>query len=106
VYLQASLGLSQLTKLETFVQRRRDIARAYSSAFANAALRLPTELPGVQSAFHLYVVRLLDLERQPALRVVHERLHAAGIGVNLHYIPVYRQPYFSLWADVRTLSRG
>lgn len=92
--LQAALGLSQLDKLEGFIARRRELAARYNRLLG----RLPLTLPGSQlyaeSAWHLYVVRLrldaISLDH----RQVFEGLRAAGIGVNLHYIPVHLQPYY------------
>ncbi len=89
--MQAALGLSQLDQLETFVARRRALADAYDAALAGLPLRLPGRMAGANSSWHLYVVRLEDAARHGA---VFEALRAAGIGVNLHYIPVHLQPYY------------
>jgi UDP-4-amino-4,6-dideoxy-N-acetyl-beta-L-altrosamine transaminase len=92
--LQAALGLSQLGKLEGFIARRRELAARYDRLLANLPLSLPSAQPGAQSAWHLYVVRL-QLERITlSHREVFEALRAAGIGVNLHYIPLHLQPYY------------
>lgn len=92
--IQAALGLSQLDKLEGFIARRRYLAERYRQLLAD----LPVTRPGLQaqaeSAWHLYVIRL-QLERIGLThRRVFEALRAAGIGVNLHYIPVHLQPYY------------
>ena len=92
--LQAALGLSQLGKLEGFVARRRELAARYDRLLADLPLSLPSAQPGAQTAWHLYVVRL-QLDRiKLSHREVFEALRAAGIGVNLHYIPVHLQPYY------------
>lgn len=92
--LQAALGLSQLSKLEGFIARRRELAARYDRLLADLPLSLPSAQPGAQSAWHLYVVRL-QLDRiKLSHREVFEALRAAGIGVNLHYIPVHLQPYY------------
>jgi UDP-4-amino-4,6-dideoxy-N-acetyl-beta-L-altrosamine transaminase len=85
--LQAALGLSQLTRLEEFVARRRALARRYGELLAG----LPVDLPPYDddSAWHLYVIHLHDSARR---RAVFEALRAANIGVNVHYIPVHLQP--------------
>jgi len=92
--LQAALGLSQLTRLHDFVSARHRIARRYDVAFAGLPVVTPYQHPDSYSGFHLYVIRL----QLPALarshREVFEALRAAGLGVNLHYIPVYLQPYY------------
>ncbi|MDP2085489.1 MAG: UDP-4-amino-4,6-dideoxy-N-acetyl-beta-L-altrosamine transaminase [Gemmobacter sp.] len=88
--LQAALGLSQMARLDQFVARRRDLAARYDRMLGNLPLTRPAPAADVQSAWHLYVVRV-DAGRH---RAVFEALRADGIGVNLHYIPVHTQPYY------------
>ena len=90
--IHAALGTSQLRKLQRFVARRREIAAAYDAALAgNAALELPARRTDVEPGWHLYVVRTRD----PALRrPLFDRLRAAGIGVQVHYLPVYWHPHY------------
>jgi UDP-4-amino-4,6-dideoxy-N-acetyl-beta-L-altrosamine transaminase len=90
--LQAALGLSQLERLDDYVERRHRHARAYDAELAGLALQTPWQLPDSHSAFHLYPVQLNDASRH---RRVFEMLREAGIGVNLHYIPVHLQPWYS-----------
>ncbi|WP_434605005.1 UDP-4-amino-4,6-dideoxy-N-acetyl-beta-L-altrosamine transaminase [Pseudomonas sp. R1-7] len=92
--LQAALGLSQLDKLERFIARRRELAARYSRLLGGLPLTLPGLQPDAESAWHLYVVRLRLDEISLDHRQVFEGLRAAGIGVNLHYIPVHLQPYY------------
>ena len=89
--IQAALGLSQLDQLDSFVTRRRALANTYDKSLANLPLRLPGRQEGANSSWHLYVIRLNDPTRH---RLIFETLHAGGIGVNLHYIPVHLQPYY------------
>ncbi|WNZ79960.1 UDP-4-amino-4,6-dideoxy-N-acetyl-beta-L-altrosamine transaminase [Pseudomonas sp. P105] len=92
--LQAALGLSQLNKLDGFIARRRELAARYRRLLGGLPLTLPGLQPEAESAWHLYVVRLqLDGITLSHLQVF-EGLRAAGIGVNLHYIPVHLQPYY------------
>lgn len=93
--LQAALGISQMTRLDTFVARRHALARRYDSLLAGLPLNTPWQHPDSYSGLHLYVIRL-DLPRLGTRthREVFEALRAAGIGVNLHYIPVHMQPYY------------
>lgn len=93
--LQAALGVSQMTRLDTFVARRHALARRYDSLLAGLPLSTPWQHPDSYSGLHLYVIRL-DLPRLDGRthREVFEALRAAGIGVNLHYIPVHTQPYY------------
>lgn len=91
--IQAALGLSQMQRLDAIIERRNDLARLYDEALAALPLQLPYTLPGNRSAFHLYVVRLRELD--PARRrAVYDDLRARGIGVNVHYMPVHLQPYY------------
>ncbi|GLI38493.1 UDP-4-amino-4,6-dideoxy-N-acetyl-beta-L-altrosamine transaminase [Geobacter hydrogenophilus] len=95
--IQAALGVSQMTRLEEFVERRHHLAKRYNEALAPLPLTLPWQQPDTHSAFHLYVIRLsLDRIGQNR-RHVFETLRERGILVNLHYIPVHTQPYY--WAQ-------
>ena len=92
--INCALGHSQLKKLPDFISRRREIAARYDAAFASIpCLRPLAQRPGHASAYHLYVIRFVGASLE-ARRWAFERLRAAGLGVNVHYIPVYRQPYY------------
>jgi UDP-4-amino-4,6-dideoxy-N-acetyl-beta-L-altrosamine transaminase len=92
--IAAALGLSQLGRLDAFVARRREIAAAYDAGFAGLPVTIPWQHPLTRSAWHLYVIRLDRQNSARDHRAVFEALRAAGIGVNLHYIPVYKQPWY------------
>ncbi|MFQ6558279.1 UDP-4-amino-4,6-dideoxy-N-acetyl-beta-L-altrosamine transaminase [Pseudomonas sp. Lb2C1-1] len=92
--LQAALGLSQLNKLDGFIARRRELAARYHRLLGGLPLTLPGLQPEAESAWHLYVVRLQLDDITLSHLQVFEGLRAAGIGVNLHYIPVHLQPYY------------
>ena len=88
--IQAALGYSQLQRLDAIVARRRDLAARYDQAFEGLPLVRPWQQPESQSSFHLYVIRV-----DPAAHAaMFQKLRDAGIGVNLHYIPVPRQPFY------------
>ncbi len=93
--LQAALGLSQLSKLESFIERRKQIVEFYNNAFSNiAAIHTPKLLEGCESSWHLYVLRL-DLDKLTVSRKkIFEALQKENIGVNVHYIPIYWHPYY------------
>ncbi len=92
---QCALGLSQLRKLSDWVARRRAIAHDYDEAFAALDSVRPLRVrPEVSHSYHLYVVEL-DLNRLEADRpTIFAALHAEGIGVAVHYIPVHLHPYY------------
>lgn len=93
--IQAALGLSQLSRLDDYVARRNELADRYDELLGELPVATPVRRSDCRSAFHLYVIRL-RLDRIGAThRQVFDRLREAGIGVNLHYIPVYRQPYYA-----------
>jgi len=91
--IHAALGLSQLARLDGYVERRNALARRYEESLATLPLQLPGIRPGNHSAFHLYVIRLVE-PRAGAHRRVFDELRRHGIGVNLHYTPVHLQPYY------------
>lgn len=93
--IHAALGLSQMKRLEEFVETRNQIANRYTKVLAHLPVTVQLQTLDVYSAFHLYVIRLRLPKTKKTHREVFEALRAVGIGVNLHYIPVYRQPYYA-----------
>jgi dTDP-4-amino-4,6-dideoxygalactose transaminase len=90
--LGAALGLSQLARLADFKRRRAEITARYNEAFHGVdGLRTPVQRAGVDPAWHLYPIRVLGGRR----REVFESMRAAGIGVQVNYIPVYWHPVFA-----------
>lgn len=92
--LQAALGLSQMAHLDAFVARRHAIAQRYEQLLCGLPVGLPYQDPEGYSGLHLYVIRVLPDRAQVGHKAVFDSLRQQGIGVNLHYIPVYAQPYF------------
>jgi dTDP-4-amino-4,6-dideoxygalactose transaminase len=92
--VQAALGLTQLTRLEEFLAKRHSIAGKYDAAFAQVPLITPWQHPDTYSSYHLYPVRIRRAECGRSQREVYDELTRSGIAANLHYIPVYRQPYY------------
>ena len=88
--LQAALGVSQIAKLERFVTRRNELAERYRDLLASLPIDLPpTAPPGVRHAYHLFAVRV------PERRAVYDAMHAAGIRVQVHYVPIYKHPLYA-----------
>ena len=90
----AALGLSQLKRLDEFVQKRHEIARNYDKILASGTSTLHYQHPDTYSAYHLYIIRHKKKEGGIGRLQMFEKLRAAGILVNLHYIPVYHHPYY------------
>jgi len=92
--LQAALGASQMTKLDAFVARRRQLVRRYHEKLNGLPIRTPYCLPEANPAWHLYIVRL-DLDRvKKSKQEIFAGMKEHGVMLNLHYIPVHLQPYY------------
>ena len=92
--IAAALGVSQMQRIDEFVAKRHAIAERYDRLLSSFPVTMPVQHPDSYSSFHLYVTRLKLAEIERTHRQVYDSLRAAGILVNLHYIPVYRQPYY------------
>ena len=93
--MQASIGLVQLKRLESFQKRRRDVVARYMAGFKDlAALEIPVECSWAESSWHLYVVRLkpemLQIDRNSFI----EELKNRNIGTSVHYLPVHMHPFY------------
>ena len=93
--IAAALGLSQLQRIDTFINQRNAIAVRYNEAFASTVITAPQIASNSISAFHLYIARC-DFDNLNITRVqLFQKMKEADILLNLHYIPIYRQPYFA-----------
>ncbi len=92
--IQAALGISQLSRLDDFVSRRQKIAKRYEDLFEGTNVLLPVQDQKQLSAFHLFVIRIPSSQNAPDRKQVFERLRSNGVLVNLHYLPIYRHPYY------------
>lgn len=98
--LQAALGLSQSERLNEIVEKRQVIAAVYAKELSELPIQLPSIPADRVSAFHLYIVKLNDKSLR---KNVFTELRQAGVGVNVHYIPIHSQPYYQKlgfqWGD-------
>ena len=87
--IQCALGISQLKKLDGFVARRRALVARYNEAFADVeGIICPKQAQGCNNSWHLYVVQVENRKE------VYDKLRETGIYANVHYIPVYKHPYY------------
>jgi UDP-4-amino-4,6-dideoxy-N-acetyl-beta-L-altrosamine transaminase len=93
--VQAALGLSQLARLDDMRSSREKLADRYDRLLAGFPLLRPPRLADRRSSWHLYVVEV-DETRTPRARAhVFDQMRKAGIGVNVHYIPIHTQPFYA-----------
>jgi len=88
--IHAALGLSQMERLDEFIEQRHKRVKIYNDELAELALKLPIEMDYAYSSFHLYVIRANASKRKD----LFEKLRENGVGVNLHYLPIYLHPYY------------
>lgn len=98
--IQAALGLSQLRRLQSFIDKRTSLAARYATLLESLPVRLPVQIPTAKSSWHLQVVQIEGNAQQR--RLVFDRMRALGVGVNVHYMPVYLQPFW----QARGFARG
>lgn len=92
--IQAALGVSQLKKLDRFISLRREIAERYREAFSgNPYFDIPVENSYAKSSYHLYPIRLKETYFGDKVNIFN-KLRDKGLGVQVHYIPIYLQPYY------------
>jgi perosamine synthetase len=93
--IQCAFGISQLKKLDSFLEKRNAIAQIYDEAFSKNSLIQPLKrLNHVFHAYHLYVVRIDFAKKSLDKKILFKKLREKGIGVNVHYIPVHLHPYY------------
>jgi UDP-4-amino-4,6-dideoxy-N-acetyl-beta-L-altrosamine transaminase len=92
--LQASLGISQSNRLDSIIDRRRCIARNYDRELEALPLITPAQSQDCLSSWHLYIVKLKLDEISSTKKEIFEFMREQGIGVSLHYIPIYKHPFY------------
>ncbi len=92
--IQAALGLNQMERLDEFVESRHILAQRYNEELSSLPIQLPMQKNDIYSAYHLYPIRVSRNRTKIDQRETYDAMWKQGIQVNLHYIPVYRQPYY------------
>ena len=93
--IHGALGLSQFQRIDEFLITRHKIAKKYDEALADLPIVTPWQHPDCVSSYHLYPIRISKSKHGLTQKQVYKALHGANIKVNLHYIPVYLQPFYA-----------
>tara|TARA_B110000046_G_scaffold65207_1_gene72683 strand:- start:2990 stop:5056 length:2067 start_codon:yes stop_codon:yes gene_type:complete len=93
--VQAALGLSQMNRLDEFIEKRKAIAKRYDKLLKDSIVETPKQHQDTNSSWHLYIIRLKK-NKSITHKQLFEKFRAAGVLVNVHYIPIYRQPYYKV----------
>lgn len=91
--IQAALGLSQLNRIDQYIKKRNSIAEFYWQHLTDLPIQLPVRLEDTLSSFHLYILKIKE-SSQKSRNDLYQHLLDNQIGVNLHYIPIYRHPAY------------
>ena len=93
--LQSALGINQLKRIDSFIDERHKIAKKYNDLFRKINyIKTPYQNPNSYSTYHLYIIRI-DSGSESSRKRVFEKLRNSGFFVNIHYIPIYLQPYYN-----------
>jgi UDP-4-amino-4,6-dideoxy-N-acetyl-beta-L-altrosamine transaminase len=92
--LQAALGKSQMLRLSEFIAKRHDLAKRYDEKLSGTGLQIPWQAPDRRSAYHLYPILVSENINHITQKQLYKKLNDRGVKVNVHYIPVYLQPFY------------
>ena len=91
---QAALGINQLKKVNQFVKKRNTIAKKYIKSFKDENILLQKVKKNLKSSYHLFVIRYEFIKSRIEYSKIFKLFRKKGIGVNLHYLPIYWHPYY------------
>ena len=92
--IHAALGLSQLSRIDTFVSKRNKLAKKYDRELGNLPIKKQVLLSSSYSSYHLYIIRIKEEGGKQNHLEIFKGLRRKNIGVNIHYIPIYMHPYY------------
>ncbi len=92
--INCALGISQLNNLDSFIKKRTEIAEIYNNAFKDTSLVTPWQNPLAESSYHLYPIRVNEEKVGIQRNFLYHKLKKLNIGVNIHYIPIYRHSFY------------
>ncbi len=91
--LQSVLGISQMKKIDSFIKERNKLASNYNNLFKSTKINIPKTDSEIYSSWHLYIIRI-NKDEGFNRNIIFEKFRNSGIYVNIHYIPIYRQPFY------------
>jgi UDP-4-amino-4,6-dideoxy-N-acetyl-beta-L-altrosamine transaminase len=92
--IQAALGLNQMKRIDGYIKLRHKIANFYNNELKDLPITLPWQKPRFYSSYHLYPILIKTEKNFKSQKQVFNELRKNKIGVNLHYIPIHRHPYY------------
>jgi len=95
--INSSLGCSQMDRLDDYIKRRNELSLWYDEKFDSIGVGRLTQLEGRKSSHHLYVIKIpMEIDRDSVFSILREK----NIGVNVHYIPLYKQPFYNIKGEM------
>jgi dTDP-4-amino-4,6-dideoxygalactose transaminase len=91
--IQAALGISQLQRIDQMINARHTIAHQYNEQLSGLNIQLPYHPDDCYSSYHLYAIRITKNSKLTQ-REIYNKLQSLKVNVNVHYIPIYRQPFY------------
>lgn len=93
--IQAALGFSQMQRLDEFVARRRELVARYDELLKGLPVKTPSVIPDANPSWHIYIVRVDFNQVKKSKQEIFEAMKVRDVMLNLHYIPVHTQPYYT-----------
>jgi len=104
--LEAALGVSQLSRLDFFIKKRNKIAKNYITLLKKLPVQVQKILKNYYSSYHLFVIRLQTKKLINSYDKIFRKLRSSGVGTNLHYLAVHKQPYYKRSVKIKNLQQS